>query len=160
MTGKEKFKITYSKEAKEYIEKKEVEKYLDDFQDFMPRNMIKIYHNQLDDFIFDKMKATANLRIGVQIDERLLNKWVDMCIKLDNMTQEQIEDIAIRRYIKKLENKYERKLTKYKRAFEILKDKGFDGKEVITRSFSGYRSRKLINEEAELLEELVNNDNI
>lgn len=50
------------------------------------------------------------------------------------------------------------KLTKYKRAFEILKDKGFNGKEVITRSFSGYRTRKLINEEAELLEELMKSE--
>lgn len=55
-------------------------------------------------------------------------------------------------------NEY-KKLTKYKRAFEILKDKGFDGKEVITRSFSGYRVRKLINEEKELLEELMNGEN-
>ena len=47
------------------------------------------------------------------------------------------------------------KYDKYKRAFEILKEKGFNGKEVITRSFSGYRTRKLINEEAELLEELM-----
>lgn len=56
--------------------------------------------------------------------------------------------------LKEIVQKYD----KYKRAFEILKDKGFDGKEVITRSFSGYRARKLINEEAELLEELMKDE--
>ena len=61
-------------------------------------------------------------------------------------------------FYEELADKSMEKLTKYKRAFKILKDKGFDGKEVITRSFSGYRARKLINEEAELLEELMANE--
>ena len=119
MTGKEKFKITYSEDAKQYFKIKELENYLNDIQDFFPKDMINIHHRGFDDFTIDKMKATANLRIDVQIDERLLNKWVDMCIKLDNMTQEQIEDIAIRRYIKKLENKYERKPTTIHFIFKI-----------------------------------------
>ena len=49
----------------------------------------------------------------------------------------------------------DKELTKYKRAFEILKEKKWDGKEVITRSYSGYRVRKLTTEEKELLEELM-----
>ena len=72
---------------------------------------------------------------------------------------EEIEDVNLRADMVCARNdELENKLSKYKRAFEIFKEKGFNGKEVITRSFSGYRTRKLINEEAELLEELMKSE--
>ena len=120
MTGKEElpYKITYSKEAKEYIEKQKIEEYLDDFQNFIPNNLFNIYHNQLNDFILDKM--SASIEIGIDVNKKVLDKWVDMCIKLDNMSTEQIEDIAIRHYIEKLEKRKDNEIAKYKKVIKFL----------------------------------------
>ena len=162
MTGKEEFKTTYSKEAKEYIEKQKVEEFLHDFQGFIPQDMVRVYHNKLNDFIVDKMSTSIKASADVLIDEKKLEKWAEMCIRLENMSKEQIEDIAIRHYIEKLEKRKDKELAKYKRAFEILK------RELNIQIFfdnewgepmwvlDGGGNKEITQEEYELLEELLN----
>lgn len=113
MENEKKLSINYSKK---------VLNHLDEFQSFMPTDMIRVYHSKLDDFIFDKMSTSIKRSADVFVDDKKLEKWAKMCMALENMTKEEIENIAVRHYVEKLENEMNNKLAKYEKAFEILKE--------------------------------------
>ena len=141
---------------------KKVLDHLNEFQGFIPTDMIRVYHNDLNNFILDKMNTSLKISADVFVDDKKLEKWAKMCMALENMTKEEIENIAVRHYVEKLENKMNNKLAKYERAFEILKDKGIVEIEntnigsVIYKAY-GYE-RYLEQEEYELLEELMKDE--
>lgn len=161
MKKEKELSINYSKEVKDFIKNKQkVLDHLNEFQGFTPIDMIRVYHNDLNNFVLDKMSTSLKISAEVFVDDKKLEKWAKMCMALENMTKEEIENIAVRHYVEKLENKMNNKLAKYERAFEILKDKGIVeiGKHTNLGSFI-YQTygfdRYLDKEEYELLEELL-----
>lgn len=158
MEKEKELSINYSKEVKDFIKNKQkVLDHLKEFQGFMPTDMIRVYHNDLNNFVLDKMSTSLKISADVFVDDKKLEKWAKMCMALENMTKEEIEDIAVRHYVEKLENKMNNKLAKYERAFEIFK-----GREVqIYPKFDGNTQYviTLNKEEYELLEEALGNEN-
>lgn len=123
MEKEKELSINYSKEVKDFIKNKQkVIEHLNEFQGFMPTDMVRVYQNDLNNFVLDKMSTSLKISADVFVDDKKLEKWAKMCMALENMTKEEIEDIAVRHYVEKLENKMNNKLAKYERAFEILKD--------------------------------------
>lgn len=172
MENGKKLSINYSKEVKDFIKNKQkVLDHLKEFQGFTPTDMIRVYHNDLNNFILDKMSTSLKISADVFVDDKKLEKWAKMCMALENMTKEEIEDIAVRHYVEKLENKMNNKLAKYERAFEILKevlslekDTSLDEKvDFHTLYFTGelpYECyKRLTKEKYELLEEVLGNEN-
>ena len=101
-------KYTMSEAVKKYI--KEVSKTLEEQNDFFPKDMINVIQQQRDNFIYNEMlnSISCNLGMAVDINKDKLKRWVNMCIHLENIPNDERVDIAIKHKINKLEAENER----------------------------------------------------
>lgn len=93
-----------------------VEDYLN-FNDysFIDKLMVKV-DTIRDDYTFQEMQKTC-IKIGVNVDEERLRKWVKMCESLENIPIDTRENIALRSKFERMQNIIERLIYKN----EILK---------------------------------------
>ena len=76
---------------------------------FFDNEMITLY-TKTTDFINNELEKgliSTSLKIGYLIDEEKLKKWIERCIKLDNIDQDATIDIAIQKKFKQLQNEIE-----------------------------------------------------
>lgn len=74
---------------------------------FIDINMIHFEYNKaFDSFVFDEMTKTANMIFPrVKIDKEKLQKWIQLCMKLENIEQSELVDMATKKRITDLEAK-------------------------------------------------------
>lgn len=88
---------------------------------FLDHEMINLYIPPVANFIDDELEKgiiQASLKMGYEINEERLKKWIERCIKLDNLSEDEVKNIALRKKFIQLKNKIER----YKR-LAVFKDK-------------------------------------
>lgn len=135
------------------MEEKDIMEYLNEPQDFCCE-LVQMQTRKVDDFIANEISKEIKMSVGVYVDKEKVKKWAKMCIDLENMSREQIENIKVRHYVEKLENKC-------KRVFEILKDYDLftlsEQDEPELYCISTYDNVEyLTKEEYELIKEIIN----
>lgn len=76
---------------------------------FFDNEMMTLY-TKTTDFINNELEKgliSTSLKIGYSIDEEKLKKWIERCVKLDNIDKDTTIDIAIQKKFKQLQNEIE-----------------------------------------------------
>ena len=95
-------------------------------QAFIDKEMVKITYQN--DAIVKDGTIQAILRVGVDVDKEKLEKWLDLCVKLESIDESTLIDIAISKKFKELNDKIyqlKQELKHYKGIYEdfILKER-------------------------------------
>ena len=70
---------------------------------FIDKEMVKLAYQQ--DLVVEDEMVKAILRVGVDVDEKRLKKWLDLCVKLEAIDESTLIDIAISKKFKELNDK-------------------------------------------------------
>ena len=74
---------------------------------FFDHEMITLYTKMTDDInqMLIKGMFETSLKVGYIIEEERLKKWIERCVKLDNINEYTVNDIAIEKKFRQLKNK-------------------------------------------------------
>lgn len=103
--------------------------YANDFN-FVDKLMVQIRETK-ENYILQEM-SKVSFKMGVYVDEKRLKEWLKMCISLQNMPSDLVNNIAIEAKIIRLENEINsltlenESLKKDLEVLEILKNKNVD----------------------------------
>lgn len=76
--------------------------YTNDFN-FIDKLMVQVYETK-ENYILQEM-SKVSFKIGICVDEKRLKEWLKMCISLQNIPSDLVNNIAIKSKIIRLENK-------------------------------------------------------
>ena len=74
---------------------------------FFDHEMITLYTKMSDDInqMLIKDMFKTSLKVGYMIEKERLKKWIERCVKLDNISENTVNDIAIEKKFRQLKNK-------------------------------------------------------
>ena len=75
--------------------------YTNDFN-FIDKLMVQVYETK-ENYILQEM-SKVSFKIGIYVDEKRLKEWLKMCISLQNIPSDLVNNIAIKSKIIRLEN--------------------------------------------------------
>lgn len=93
---------------------------------FMDKEMVKLAYQQ--DVVVESEVVKAILKVGVDVDKERLEKWIQLCLKLEHIDESTQIDIAISKKFKELNDtiyQLKQELKHYKGIYEdfILKER-------------------------------------
>lgn len=103
--------------------------YANDFN-FIDKLMVQVREAK-ENYILQEM-SKVSFKIGIYVDEKRLKEWLKMCISLQNIPSDLVNNIAIESKIIRLENEIKsltlenESLKKHLEVLEILKNKNVD----------------------------------
>ena len=89
---------------------------------FIDKEMVKLAYQQ--DLVVEDEMVKAILRVGVDVDKERLQKWLDLCVKLEAIDESTQIDIAISKKFKELHDREQylkRELEQYEHMWSHLK---------------------------------------
>lgn len=134
---------------------------------FVDKLMVQIRETK-ENYILQEM-SKVSFKMGVYVDEKRLKEWLKMCISLQNIPSDLVNNIAIEAKIIRLENEINsltlenEALKKDLDILEILKNKNVDVdviKNIMKddRKFECYPDENLTEEEFNKIKEWLEND--
>lgn len=134
---------------------------------FVDKLMVQVREAK-ENYILQEM-SKVSFKIGVYVDEKRLKEWLKMCISLQNMPSDLVNNIATESKIIRLENEINsltlenESLKKHLEVLEILKNKNVDVdviKNIMkdNRKFECYPYDNLTNEEFNKIKEWLDNE--
>lgn len=135
---------------------------------FVDKLMVQIRETK-ENYILQEM-SKVSFKIGIYVDDKRLKEWLKMCISLQNIPSDLVNNIAIEAKIIRLENEINsltlenESLKKDLEVLEILKNKNVDVdviKNIMRddRKFECYPDENLTQEEFCKIKEWLENDN-
>lgn len=94
---------------------------------FFDHEMITLYTKMTDDInqMLIKGMLKTSLKVGYMIEEERLKKWIERSVKLDNISENTVNDIAIEKKFRQLKNEINylknRPDTKWQKLKEFIK---------------------------------------
>ena len=139
--------------------------YTNDFN-FIDKLMVQVCETK-ENYILQEM-SKVSFKIGIYVDEKRLKEWLKMCISLQNIPSDLVNNIAIKSKIIRLENEIKsltlenESLKKDLEILEILKRKSVDIhliKDIMKddRKFECYPDENLTQEEFNKIKEWLEN---